>query len=275
MKKLMIAAAFAAMIGGAQAVTSVTTKGHWEKTDCGKEWICGTEGCGTAHKVAITLKTTAAKNTKMNTCGDCEIYRVQATKKINGLIWQQLGEDECGCVVLFGDTAAFWTKDEAFNADFSVGVSKIGKSVNSKSIEAYGYLVNEDEMINLTWAGFGTVTGKSKAGKENPCGDDVEAYCVEYVKSITGGIAGILPAPGAKCADACVPVVYAACCEEDDEYSDMEDFTAAYGTIKITYDTATAKKVAVAEDPDDISTFFKVPATVVDEIEPSEVVIEE
>lgn len=267
MKKLMIAAAAAAMIGGAQAVTSVTTKGHWEKDECGtKTWVCGDEGCGTAHKVAITLKTTKAKNTKAN-CGDCEMYRVQATKKINGLIWEKL--TDCGCTVLFGSNAAFWTKEEAVPAEFSVAVSKIGKAANSKSIEAWGKL-SDGDMLDLTWAGFGSVTGK--AGKENLCGEDTA--CVEYVKSITGGIAGKIPAPGAgKCAEICDPMVYTVCC--DDVYSDMSEYTAAYGTIKITYDTATAKKVAVAEDDQDIASFFKLPASVADEVEPSEVIIEE
>jgi len=270
MKKLMIAAAVAAMIGGAQAITSASTKGHWVKTDCGKEWVCGDDGCGTAHKVAITLKTTAAKNTKAN-CGDCFQYRVQSTKKINGLIWEKLAE--CECTVPFGANAAFWTKDEAVPAEFTVALSKIGKATNSKSIEAVGQISDGDQ-LNLTWAGFGTLAGTFKAGKENPCGEDVDAYCVEYVKSITGGIAGTLPAPGVKCADLCDPFVYDGCC--DYEYSDMEDYTAAYGTIKITYDTATAKKVAVADDDTDIASFFKLPSSLdADEIEISEVVIEE
>ena len=275
MKKLMIAAAAAAMIGGVQAVTHVETKGHWEKTECGKEWVCGAEGCGTAHKVAISLKTTAnkGKTTKV-VCQDaaCTYWRQQATKKINGLIWEQL--DDCTGCVPFGANSTFWTADEALDVEFAIGVGMIGQGTKSKKIEAYGSLAGDD-FGSLSWAGFGNMAGTYKAGRENLCGEDEDPSCVMYVKSISGGIAGALvPAEWENVCQECDLIEYDGCCED----LQLEN-TAAYGTIKITYDVATAKKVAVAEDADDPTEFFKFPAAVLldadGDMPVNEVVIEE
>lgn len=260
MKKLMIAAAVAAMIGGAQAVTCVS---GYVKDECGgKELV---EGAGTAHKVVISLKTTTVKGkTSKVQCFDeeCIYWRQQTSKKINGLIWEQL--DDCNGCVQFGANSAFWTGDEALDVEFAIGVGLIGKGVNSKKIEAYGSLAG-DEFGALSWAGFGTMASSTK---KNQCEDD---DCVMYVKSISGGIAGQLIAPewDSTCTD-CDPIAYEGCCD------DMQlANTAAYGTIKISYDKSTAKKVALAADPDDPTSFFKIPAAVADDVMVNEVVIEE
>lgn len=263
----MIAAAVAAMIGGARAAT------------CVKPGKCDAGGAGTAHKVAITLKTTEfkgslKKNKKCDPCDadtyNCTYWRDQATKKINGLIWEQLGD--CTDCIPFGANSAFWTKDGAIDAEFSMGVGLIGKATNSKKIEAYGGL-DGDDFGHLAWAGFGTMAGYYKDG-----GDCGTPECLMYVKSITGGIAGQLIPDDTYYADlGCGPVVYDGCCD------DMQlANTAAYGTIKITYDAATAKKVAVALDDKDINEFYKLPAAAaldfdadVGEFTPSEVTIEE
>ena len=91
------------------------------------------------------------------------------------------------------------------------------------------------------------------------------------MKSISGGIAGTLVAPEYNnvCTD-CDPIEYAGCCEDIQLSS-----TAAYGTIKISYDAATAKKVALAEDADDVTKFAKSPAVIADEIAVNPVAIEE
>ena len=271
MKKLMIAAAVAAMIGGAQAVTCVTTK-VCEKDECTGEKTCEeVSGAGTAHKVVISLKTTQNKSkTKKNKAlceENCTYWREQTTKKINGLLWEQL--DDCTGCVPFGSNSAFWTNDEALDLEFAIGIGLIGKDVKSKKIEAFGGL-DGDEFGHLAWAGFGDMAGSIK---KNQCEDD---DCVMYVKKISGGIAGwLVPAEwDATCQD-CDPIEYEGCCADD--WTIIEDKTAAYGTIKITYDAATAKKVAVAEDDQDVASFFKLPASVADEIADvvNEVTIEE
>lgn len=265
MKKLMIAAAAAAMIGGAQAVTCVTTK-VCEKDPCTGEKTCETiEGAGTAHKVTISLKTTALKGkTSKVLCEDdsCIYWRQQATKKINGLLWELV--DGCTGCVPYGSNSAFWTNDEALDVEFSIGVGLIGKGSTSTKIEAYGTLGGED-FGSLAWAGFGSMASKTtKAVCEDP-------ECTMFVKSISGGIAGQLIAPEWTdvCQD-CDPTVYDGCCD-DLQLTD----TAAYGTIKIAYDTATAKKVAVADDPEDIASFYKVPAAIAEDIVVNEIVPEE
>jgi hypothetical protein len=268
MKKLMIAAAVAAMIGGAQAVTCVTTK-VCTKDECTGEKTCvEVSGAGTAHKVVISLKTTQLKSknkrNKSDCTDDCTYWREQATKKINGLLWEQLNDCE-GCVP-FGMNSAFWTKDQALDLEFGIGVGLIGKDVKSKKIEAYGGLDGE-EFGHLAWAGFGDMAGSTKTVN---CADE----CVMYVKKISGGIAGwLVPAEwDATCQD-CYPIVYEGCCDD----MQFADKTAAYGTIKITYDAATAKKVAVADNDQDVASFFKLPASVADEIADvvNEVTIEE
>ena len=264
MKKVMIAVAAAAMIGGAQAVTCVSTK-VCEKDPCTGEKTCVTlTGAGTAHKVAISLKTTAnkSKTKKVQCSDDCTYWRQQATKKINGLLWEQLAD--CNGCVPFGINSTFWTADEALDVEFAIGVGLIGSSTTSKNIEAYGSLAG-DEFGALMWAGFGSMAASTK---KNQCSED---DCVMYVKSISGGIAGwLIPADwDATCQD-CYAIEYEGCCD------DMQlENTAAYGTIKITYDAATAKKVAVADDPDDPTSFYKIPAAVADDIVVNEVVIEE
>jgi len=265
MKKLMIAAAAAAMIGGVQAVTCVSEK-VCTKDPCTGEKTCGVvEGAGTAHKVAISLKTTVnkSKSTK-KACEDaeCTYWRQQGTKKINGLVWEQL--DGCDGCVPFGINSAFWTNDEALDVEFAIGAGIIGKGENSKKAEAYGTLAG-DEFGALSWAAFGTWAASTK---KNQCEDD---DCVMYVKSLSGSIAGYLvPAEWDNLCEDCDLIEYVGCCDDMQLVN-----TAAYGTIKISYDKATAKKVALAEDADDLASFYKVPAAVAEDIVVNEVVIEE
>lgn len=265
MKRLMIAAAAAAMISGVQAVTCISGK-VCEKDPCTGEKTCeDIVAAGTAHKVAISLKTTVLKGkASKKACEDaeCTYWRQQGTKKINGLIWEQL--DECYGCVPFGSNCAFWTNDGALDVEFAMGAGVIGKGVNSKKAEAYGSLAGE-EFGALSWAAFGSWASSTK---KNTCEDD---DCVMYVKSLSGSIAGYLvPAEWTdECVD-CDALAYEGCCD------DMQlSNTAAYGTIKISYDKATAKKVALAEDADDIASFYKVPAVVAEDVVASEVVIEE
>ena len=269
MKKLMIAATAAAIAAGGFAMTCVSTK-VVEKDPCtGEKEVYYVDGAGTAHKVAITLKTTGAKTTvKKVSCSDpeCTYYRDQKTVKISGLIWEQL--DDCTGCVLFGANSAFWTNDGAIDAEFAMGVGKIGKADKNgvtKKVEAYGTLAGDD-FGALSWAGFGTLASTTE---KNVCEDD---DCAEWVKSISGGIAGQLVAPGYynECQD-CDLIVYAGCCDDVQLVN-----TAAYGTIKISYDTATAKKVAVAEDDQDVASFTKLPkAVAAEDIVVNEVAIEE
>ena len=265
MKKLMFLAGVAtAMV--ASANVCVNYKGECDD--------CATTYAGTAHKVAISLKTTDAVSQKVKktecTEAGCTYYRAQKTVKVNGYIWEQL--DDCTGCKLLGENSALWTSEGSVDAELVFNIGLIGKGVNSTKIEAFGTLAGDD-FGALSWAGFGSLTVKK--GKENKCGDDTE--CSAWVKSISGGIAGYVLAPEApstsqKCADdlECDPIEYENCC---DDLAMIDDYTAAYGTIKITYDAATAKKVAVADDAEEVI-LAKTPKTV-DEIVVNEVTIEE
>lgn len=265
MKKLMIAAAAAAMIGSAQAIVCVTEK-VCEKDPCTGEKTCEeVTGAGIAHKVTISLKTTDVKGkVKKSACDEeCTYWREQKTKKINGLLWEQL--DDCSGCVAVGANSAFWTNDEALDLEFAIGVGLIGKGVDSKKIEAYGSLAGDD-FGALAWAGFGSMAATTK---KNQCEDD---DCTMYVKSISGGIAGqLVPADWDDVCQDCDVIAYEGCCEDLQLVN-----TAAYGTIKISYDKSTAKKVALAEDDQDIASFYKLPKAVdAEDIVVNEVVIEE
>ena len=256
MKKLMFAAASVMLVCGAQAVTCVSAK---VKDPCGGSEVI--EGAGSAHTVTITLKTTANKGkVSKAACEDeaCIYWREQTTKKINGLIWAQL-EDCNGCVP-FGDGYAFWTKDGALDVEFAIGVGLIGKGTNSNKIEAYGTLSGED-FGELTWAGFGSM---SASITKNLCDDD---ECVMYVQSITGGIAGkLLPQAWDDLCQECDLIEYDGCC------GDLQlENTAAYGTIKISYDKSVAKKVALAVDEQDITALIKLPSAAALDFESGEV----
>ncbi len=278
MKKLMfLAGVAAAMVASANVCADA-------KDECDS---CAdpVEAAGTAHKVAISLKTTGVATQKIKatdcTAGGCVYYRVQKTVKVSGYIWGAL--EDCTSCKLLGDKVALWTNSDAFGEDDDLGlavvIGRIGKGVKSNKIEAYGSLSASD-FGSLTWAGFGSLTFKT-IQKKTDCDEEV---CAGWVKSISGGIAGFLVAPEApeakKCAEACDPIEYEGCCE-DLQMFDEDGVTAAYGTIKITYDAATAKKVAKANaesegDDDEIAEVIaaKVPKAV-DEIYVGEAMIEE
>ena len=262
MKNLMIATIVAAMTAGAYANTCVKTKVVTKDPCTGEKTVDYVEGAATAHKVAISLKTTANKAKKIKQqCSDaaCTYWRQQATKKINGAIWAEL--DDCnGCTMTFEDQqVALWDADGAIDAEFAIGVGLIGKNVNSKTVEAYGTIAG-DEFGELAYGAFGTVVSSVK---KNQCSDD---DCSMYVKSLSGGIAGKLVAVPYEdaCAD-CDPIVYEGCCDDV-----QLEYTAAYGTIKISYDAALAKKV-IAYGDDAIATIKGAPAEVI----ASDIVIEE
>lgn len=264
MKKLMfLAAAAAATVASANVCVSY-------KGECD---TCAEKYAGTAHKVTISLKTTeaVAQKYKATECTEagCTYYRAQKTVKINGYIWEQL--DDCTGCKLLGANSALWTSKSGVDASLSMNIGLIGKGTDSKKIEAFGTLDGDDFGV-LSWAGFGSLTVKK--GKENACGDDVD--CSAWVKSISGGIAGYVNASGASVSSKCVedeecdPIEYANCCED---LQMIEDYTAAYGTIKISYDASMAKKVAIADDAED-AIAAKMPKTV-DEVIVNDVAIEE
>ena len=286
MKKLMIAAAAAAMIAGVQAAECVSKT---LKDECGikVKYNAG----ASAYKFSASVKTTnVKKKSTSDKCGvtDCEFWKVQATKKFAGVILADVADcSDCQANgILPADVGYFWNTTDKTALDgygLALVIGRIDK--NGKKVEAYG------NFGALTIAGFGSLY--QKGGSTDKCG--VTTDCNAYVKSISGNLAGFLPyAYNDPCG--CDAIVYDCDCG-----GVLENTTAASGTWKLSYDASLAKKIANAaikaaaadSDDDEIEEedieidmeeaaleYAKLPAYVVTaiaagEYTPGEVVIEE
>lgn len=255
----MIAASVAAVAMVASAKTFVSVDGG----------ACGEDGeiCYSAYKVTLSLKTTAPKSTvKKDSCDECETsctwYRKQSSLKINGLIWGEADCDECDTEL--PENIALWTKDAPVAADLTLWIGQIDKT--GKKAEAYGTLAGDD-FGALSLAGFGAMSLKTT--KATDC---VDATCTGYVKSLSGNAAGYLvPAEVEDC-----DYVSIGCCED----ATALENTAAYGTWKVSYNAATAKKMAKAaltDEDGDATKGYKFPAAAFEdgELVAGQVIIEE
>lgn len=221
MKKLMIAAAAAAMIGGAFAACQEDT------------------ACVYAYKLTLSGKTTVAFTVKgkASTCTEDVCYRKASSFKIDGYIFGQsddlTNEEECiegcSCVDLATiDDSIFWnTKSKKeVQADFEfTQLNLIGK--DGKQLEAVG------TFNGLTLAGFGTYDVKKLA-----------------IKSISGNFAGTLDAPVCEtctydeenCEETCEDtdtIVFKLCTLEESS----ADTTAAFGKWTLKPNSAAVKKL--------------------------------
>lgn len=227
MKKLMIAAAAAAMIGGAFAL------------DCGE-----TTDCVVAYKLSLSGKTTVAytkayKAPTEDGCGETKVtdcFRKPGSFKVNGYIYAvqdpedgPCGETGCACFTFEDFDTIFWDgKKVEVTDDFLI-----------TQLDLIGHDAKKAEMVatfgNLTLAGFGTYDVKKLE-----------------LKSVSGNFAGTLAAP--KCLD-CTPETCdePADCEETPALSftlcelsteTPEENTAAFGKWTLKADKSAAKKLA-------------------------------
>ena len=265
MKKLMIAAAAAAMIGGAFADAQVYEyKLNLTTTTC-KE--------GKATKNTYWTKIAGYE------AGDEISYRAKTSLVLQGLTWG------CNCSEAlagywdnvcdnekswFGIT--FWCKKTdaflgggydgtTFEWDF---INRIGKKANEVEFslalvpseectscsDTTGDDVTPDQLTDfeLNLAGMGTVTDNFKLNE-----DDEITDCNSYIKSAKGSVAGyILPDDGIVICNYCeeydVPcAVYPFCddcCEHAaDGFEIDEDMTVAFGTFTMKYNASASKKL--------------------------------
>jgi len=246
MKKLMIAAAVAAVSVGAFAAC--------ERPD---EVADGAE----VYDVVVNLKTTkcVCKNVttvtktacERESTTTCESWRDVVTKKVNGVIWscaitcsEDIGDKETPLALdqVWWDyntnpqesagTQFFWiAKDKIILAENDLWqtkwIARIGK--NNKKVEAFGTFGD-----GLNWAGFGTWDSKKYR-----------------VSKISGGVAGCWGAPydcssfdpdEKKYTDDCP--AYKLC--EDEVVEDITK-TAAYGSFTIKFNSKKAKKLAAGK----------------------------
>lgn len=217
MKKLMIAAAAAAMIGGVQAAC--------------QDPINPVEDCAVAYSFKATLNTTAAKLGKVTVkedlgCGETDkytvysCYREKGKKTLTGYYYA------CECACDLADTDVFglalWdakTKclDEDAAIEFEI-LQTFGKKFDK--VEALFWLTTGNG--EFCAAGMGSVDTKKG-----------------IVKSISGDIVGAIEAPDCDCD--CDDFRFGAICEDADILDGGN--TVAYGSWSLKYNSSISKKL--------------------------------
>ena len=219
MKKLMIAAAVAAMIASVKAACIDPE----EPED---------PNCAMVYKYSASLKTlvSKAKTTKIKyECEDPQTlsacYLISGTIKLAGV----LASCECDCGL--SDTEQiFWNTSTktcvAGEIAFSDSDIRFGSYMSNKATKiATMYQFASDDGYTLAAAGFGTFD-----------------YKKGLVKSLSGYIVGTVPAPlcSAKCAEPEAAYGFALC----DDLAVQPETVPAYGSWSIKYDSSASKKHA-------------------------------
>ena len=215
MKKLMIAAAVAAMGFGAFA-------------ECGEPDEEVVADCATVYKFAASVKTTVAKSSKVKVeCSDPETlcYRATGSQKYEGVVFNC----ECECTDKLDDfTWVIWCKKTAAAAIADVETLQLNRiDKSTKKVEA-AFTLTADYLCEVTAAGFGTFDTKN-----------------DRITKISGNFAGVAQAPfcSAKCANPTAAYGFGMCDAIEDEFDGQ---TIAYGTWSLTYNKSLSKKYAVA-----------------------------
>ena len=223
------------------------------------------------YDVKITVKTTAAKSAKISSAknpfiadSDTIVYRAQSSQTWIGIIWG------CNCDAILGSWkvinqsqgivagCVIWDKKAPHTIIFDEDIhwrllNAIDK--NGNKVEGTWTIGDSSDSSNafLSFAGFGAL----QLSTVKTDGDSSVADCMSYVKSISGNVAGWMPAPyvtieGKK--GACTFCNY----EEDEEDSISyaaawdfcdcadfgdSDFTAVTGTWSIKYNSSLSKKL--------------------------------
>ena len=225
MKKLMIAVAAAAMVGGAFAECQEDT------------------ACVYAYQVSLSGKSTVAASTKANpsACVDADCYRKAASYKVKGYIWGVTDDqtdpsqciEGCGCLDLTqaASTTYLWNTKTLKKLDDMTfeQLNLIGSNVGTKAKTAEVVA----KIGDLVLAGFGKYDTKK----------------LEF-KSASGYFAGTVAAPvcttctynATDCEDVCEETAskaFAVCTLEAAEVAT----TPAYGKWSIKYSKSAAKKL--------------------------------
>lgn len=254
MKKLMIAAAAAAMVGGAYAEAQVLAWDLTLKTTTCKEgkvaaktwWVNGLDGYEKGDEVSY--RTSASVKLKGVTwgcyCGDT----------LNG-IWNErdVVVNKAGDTVTVYDGITFWNpKTDGFlggvynGSMFDWGdpsfLNRIGKKCDE--VEMCFNLIPSDDATEDNWgftlAGFGKVKDVYNAKNDD--------WCDSYLKSAKGSVVGFMsPDEGSFTCLYCDQ--YGTDCEVFDfcdceqEWGSDDSKTVAFGTWKVSYNSSASKKL--------------------------------
>lgn len=166
------------------------------------------ESAAQVYNLTITVKTTAAqrgklkKNHPFDSSTDTVIYRKQASQKWTGLIWG------CDCTTLAGKWqvidddvqsvagCVIWKKTKPNDVLFLDDINwRLLNAIDKAGNKCEGSWtigdMSDDSEAFLAFSGFGTLhTSYTTA----PC-EDPEVNCTSYLKSMSGNLAGWMPAP--------------------------------------------------------------------------------
>ena len=160
------------------------------------------------YEMTVSVKTTDAKKgavtPKKNpfvSVSDSIVYRKQSTQKWKGLVWGCDCESLAGKWRVIDETSSsvsgcvIWnskSNDILFLDDLSW---KLLNAIDVKGDKCEGAFtigdMEEESSAFLTFAGFGSLVIKYTS---EPC-EDPELNCTSYVKTMSGNVAGWMPAP--------------------------------------------------------------------------------
>ena len=228
------------------------------------------------YNLTITVKTTQAargtlkKGHPFDSSTDAVIYRKQVTQKWSGLIWG------CNCDALAGkwqivnDAAGsvagcvIWNNAKPNDVLFIDDINwRLLNAIDKSGDKCEGSWtigdMSDDSAAFLAFAGFGTL---QTVYTVLPC-EDPEINCTSYLKSMSGSVAGWMPAPSYKTIGKAGSCTF--CGEYDpgeestmdaatawdfcpcEEYADI-GFTAVSGTWSIKYNSSASKKLSGKTD---------------------------
>lgn len=224
------------------------------------------------YDLTISVKTTVAKSGKLSPKSnkflldeETVVYRAQGTQKWKGLVWG------CDCNALAGkwqvvDADAgsvagcvIWNNAKPNGVLFIDDVNwRLLNAIDKKGDKCEGAWtignMDDDSEAFLAFAGFGSLYIDYSAA---PC-EDPEVNCTSYLKSMSGNVAGWMPAPSITTAGRAGSCTF--CGEYDpgeesttdaatawnfcpcEEYADL-DHTAVSGTWTLKYNSKSSKKL--------------------------------
>lgn len=240
------------------------------------------------YDVKVTIKTTIAKKAKLSASknpfiseSDSIVYRAQGSQSWNGVIWG------CSCDAILGSWTVInqglgivagcviWDKKAPHSIIFDEDIhwrllNAIDK--NGNKCEGAWTIGDSSDTSNafLSFAGFGTLF----LSTEKIDGDLTMADCMSYVKSISGNVAGWMPAPYVTVEGKKGKCTF--CSSEPDDEDETNyatawnfcdcaefgdsDFTAVSGTWSIKYNAALSRKLRDSTSILDV--YSKFPKTV-------------
>ena len=240
------------------------------------------------YDVKITIKTTAAKKGSVSAAknafiseSDTIVYRTQGSQTWNGVIWG------CSCDAILGSWTVInqsmgivagcviWDKKSPNTIVFDEDIHwRLLNAIDQNGTKCEGAwtIGDSSDASNafLSFAGFGTLA----LSTEKIDGDLAVADCMSYVKTISGNVAGWMPAPYVTTPGKKGTCTF--CSVEEDEEDDVSyatawnfcdcaefgdvDFTAVSGTWSIKYNTQLSKKLRNSTSI--LNVYKKFPATV-------------